>query len=286
MKKGLLLYLNIPFCPEKCGYCSKEVYGISRCQSFLPEFLPAMERELCSAASDLEDHTVKAVWIGGGIAGHIFDRELGNLIRRLPKLFSMEEDAEITLKVHPGMVSAETLHTCDRAGINRLSIEYVTSIKTEYQTLGRFLDPDAMRITDLVLAPSHLERSYDVLVGIPGQSAASLRQTLSTAIGYRADHFSFYRLESETPEKTDELMAFAGSWLGEKGFSQYLPGHFARPGHTCRYHQYMDEQMEYLGFGPGAESFLDGIHSRNTSSLSAYLQHSGEPELLITKMWN
>jgi oxygen-independent coproporphyrinogen-3 oxidase len=283
MEKGILLYLNIPFCPKKCPYCYKNIHEFNgSCD--VQSYLPSLEREIRLTAEDLDDHVVKAVWIGGGIAGHIFDRELGTLIRQFPKWFAMDENAEITLKVHPGMVSAETLNACNRAGINRLSIEYVTAIKPEHQSLGRFLDPEAMRVTDMVLAPSHLKRSFDILVGIPGQTELSLKQTLQSVIGYQAGHISLYRLNGET-SSADGLAEYAGHYLAEQGFVNYLPDQFALPGQECQFRKLSAEDMEYLGFGPGAESYLDGIHSLNSQHLETYLKYSDEPERLIVKMW-
>jgi oxygen-independent coproporphyrinogen-3 oxidase len=285
MGKGILLYLNIPFCPKKCPYCHKHTYELNGSCN-VQAYLPALEREIRAAAEDLDDHEVKAVWIGGGIAGHIFDRELGTLIRQFPKLFNIEETAEITLKVHPGMVSAETLNACHRAGINRLSIEYVTAIKPEHQALGRFLDPEAMRITDMVLAPGRQKRSFDVLTGIPGQSELSLKKTLQTAIGYRAGHISLYRLDGTGDSSADALAEYAESILRENGFEQYLPDQFARPGEECQFRKYLAEGMEYMGFGPDAETCLDGIHSLNSGHLQTYLQYADRPERIIAKIWS
>lgn len=292
-RKGILLYLNIPFCPKHCGCCGR--YQADARSSAAKRYLPALERELQSAAAELEDHQVKAVWVGGGIAGHIFDEELGHLLHRLPEWFSVEEEAEITLKVHPGMVSAETLKACQRGHVTRVSIEYGTAVTAEYEALGRFLDTKAMDVTQMVLsADSTLKRSFDVLVGIPGQTERSMVYTLRQVLAYGAGHVSLfpyealpengeYKQSAACREIRSSLWKAAGHFLAEQGFAQYLPGQFALPGQECRYRRFEAGGMECWGFGPGAVSCLDGMRSVNTGSLEEYIRYADDPAKLVVQ---
>lgn len=302
---ALLLALNIPFCPRRCAYCTRPIQPLHTLDA-LPGYIAALRREVQAAAPDLEDHMVCAVWIGGGIAGHLFDEALGDLLQDMHRWYRFAPGAEITLKVHPGMFSAETLHTCRRGQITRLSLEYVTADPFESEALGRFLPPSVMDTTQLVLgAALSLRRSFDLLTGTPGQTPATLRRTLETVLRYGAGHVSLYpfRLEAgsayaaqhcqneqadqnslrrhlPTGPEADGLREAAAVWLREQGFVEYLPGRFALPGQESVFLQQEAAGCEQVGFGTGAKTLLDGSFSRNTFDIRRYTQYSPDPAKL------
>ena len=179
-KKPLLLYLDIPFCPGRCAHCAKP--ALEPRADWREGYIEALGRELRAQKDSLPDYEVKAVWIGGGIPGHMADPQLGELLRELPQILPLDPDAEITLKVHPGMFSVDTLELCRHGHVTRLSVEYVTRNSYEYENLGRFLAPDAMDTTRMVLGNSKLELSFDVLTGLPGQTDATLLESLGAAV--------------------------------------------------------------------------------------------------------
>lgn len=302
---SVLLALNIPFCPKRCAFCTRAVQPL-RTLDALPGYIAALRREVQASASDLADRTVTAVWVGGGIAGHLFDEALGDLLQDMRRWYTFAPDAEVTLKIHPGMFSAETLNTCRRGRVTRVSVEYATADPFESEALGRFLPPSVMDTTQLVLggAPA-LRRSFDLLTGAPGQTQATLRRTLETVLRYGPDHVALYpfRLEEGSayaashrqneaadqaslrrrlpggPE-ADALYAFAAGWLREQGFAEYLPGRFALPGGESRFLQQEAAGCEQVGFGAGAETRLDGVYSRNTADIALYTRCAPDPRRL------
>lgn len=305
-KKPLLLYLDIPFCPVRCRHCVKP--ALKPLPELRRAYLQALRREAEGSAGSVDDYEVQAVWIGGGIAGHMADEELGELLRQLPRWFPFCEEAEITLKVHPGMIGAETRKACRLGGVTRLSVEYVTKSLFESEALGRFLNPAAMEVSKMVLNGSLLRESFDVVAGLPGQTKTSLTESLEAALSYGAGHISLYplrlaagsALEQEWREKQEalqknprrrlaeaaELAALietGGHFLQERGMREYLPGHWAFPGNECRYLRLEAAGAECLAFGLGAVSCLEGIRSWNTAELAVYLRHSAEPGQIICR---
>ncbi len=301
-KKDLLLYLDIPFCPVHCAHCEKR--AIEPRAQWRVSYIRALSREIRAQAGSVPDYEVRAIWVGGGIPGHMADPELGELLHELPRIFPVAEDAEVTLKVHPGMVSTDTLDLCRRGRVTRLSVEYVTRNSFEYENLNRFLQPSAMDVTDMVLRPARVDRSFDILTGLPGQEISTLWESLNAVIAYGACHISIYplrlpegsdlRRRAETdpwhnnprrrlPGEEDclALTAFAGQFLNGHGFREYLPGRWALPGKECRYFELEEKGTEFLGFGLGAVTELDGIRSVNTDSFERYLRCSGSPDKLI-----
>lgn len=265
-------------------------------------YLEALSREIESAAADFRDCTVAAVWVGEGVAGHMFDEELGDLLRSLFRLFDMEADAEITCTVHPGMVSVETLNACRKGHVTRLAIEFETSNLREHAALGRFLDPSAMDTTSMVLgkaAREALSLEFSIAVGIPGQTSASLHRSIDQAIAYGASQVTLHPLEgigddcaeaaeaniqglaSVSDEQRAELLGFATAYLTMCGFEQYLPLLFAQPGARCRYYELDAQRCDMLGFGLGAQTRFAGTSAVNTTDLDTYLAYSAVPEKCI-----
>lgn len=300
MPSPLLLSLNIPFCPVRCAHCDKQNDVIG--DDALPDrYVDALYREAEAAAHAYDDCVIRAVCVGGGIAGHLFDEKLGELLHALHGWFRFAPDAEVSLNIHPGMFSTETLAAMQRGGVNRLNIEYISANAAECEPLERFLPPEAMRITNLVLANSDAVRSFDVLIGLPGQTSVTLRQTLDQALAYEARHFSLsslritpgtrfaerwvkqhahstsprYHLPSE--QERAALIAYAGEWMSRHGFSEYLPGKFALPGCRSVYLMGQSKSMPEIAFGAGACSRMDGVISCNIRSVEKYCQVSPDP---------
>lgn len=292
-KRQITLFLSTPFCPRVCSYCTRATYEAG--DPWLRRaYIEALGREIESAAGEFDDCTVAAVWVGGGIAGHMFDEELGNLLRSLPRMFDMAADAEITCTAHPGMVSVETLNACRRGRVTRLAIEYETASPSEWATLGRFLDPSAMDTTSMVLgtaARATLSLDFSLVVGISGQTTASLRRSIDQAIGYGAAHITVRLLDSSDAESASacveeraHLLGFATAYLTAHGFDQYLPLLFARPGARCRYRELEAGGCDVLGFGLGARTRFAGVRATNTTDLDTYLPYADVPDACIAEI--
>ncbi|MCD8348953.1 MAG: hypothetical protein LUD16_13630 [Lachnospiraceae bacterium] len=189
-KRNLLLYIDIPFCPVHCKHCGKIACAPS--SDLRHAYAQALREEIAASADSLPDYEISAVYIGGGIPGHMMDEDLGELLKDLSSWYNIAPDAEITLKVHPGMVSVETLNACRRGYVTRLSVEYVTHNSFEHEMLGRFLSPSAMDITHMILGGSRLDLSFDIIAGLPGQTRTSLLESIKKALSYGASHLSLY----------------------------------------------------------------------------------------------
>ena len=303
MQKPILLALNIPFCPCRCDYCDKGCHVIGDLQ-VLDRYADALMREVEASAHQYDDCQVQAVWVGGGMAGHLFDEKLGLLLRRMKEWFSFAPRAEITLKVHPGMVSTETLAAMRRGGVTRLSMDYVTANSFEAAPLGRFLPPSAMDVTHMVLAGAPVSMGFDILIGLPAQTQGTIVQTLERVLAYGARHVSLIplriapgtpfaekwvkenagstALRRHLPDKAEceAILRRADGWLMEHGFRAYLPGEYALPGEESTYLRMKAEGCEELAFGAGAVTRMDGICSRNIRAIGEYCRFSPDPQRL------
>lgn len=303
MPKPILLALNIPFCPCRCDYCDKGCRVIGDLQ-VLDHYADALMREVEASAHQYDDCQVQAVWVGGGMACHLFDEKLGLLLRRMKEWFSFAPKTEITLKAHPGMVSTETLAAMRRGGVTRLSLDYVTANSFEAAPLGRYLPPSAMDVTHMVLAGAPVAMGFDILIGLPAQTQGTIVQTLERVLAYGARHVSLIplrvvpgtpfaekwvrenagstALRRHLPDKAEceAIQRRADCWLGEHGFRAYLPGEYALPGEESTYLCLKAEGCEELAFGAGAVTRMDGICSRNIHAIGEYCRFSPDPQRL------
>lgn len=276
--RAMVVKMEIPFCPQVCPFCDKRVHEANDFQ-LLDAYADALYRELAFAAEDCQAYTVAAIKIGGGIAGHLFDEKLSEMLVWMRRHYHFAPDAEITLKIHPGMFSAQTLQTCRSAGINRLSVEYVTGDGTESERLGRFLPPQVMNVTKMVLGRYPVRLSFDVLCGLPGQSWATLRGTLEACMGYGATHIRLLPLRDHRGHSADgPWLEEAAQWLTSKGLIAYLPGMYAMPGEESRFDRLRCAGTPVLGLGAGALSTMEGIVSRNTQNVRDYCRYSPDPQ--------
>lgn len=292
----LILYLSVPFCPKPCAYCTRRTLDAGGSQ-LRYAYADALQRELEASAPDFQDAPVEAVWVGGGIAAHMFDDALGALLKRLPRLMPVAPDAEITITAHPGMVSVETLNACRRGGVSRLNLDFATANPAEYRRLGRFLDPSALDVTMTVLGSSALSLGFDLVVGIEGQTDESLRRSIDHVLKRGARHLSLFPLERGDGRDGDsdaaraawletraELLGFATALLTARGFTQYAPHRFAVAGEASRYLALEHAGANVLGLGLGARTRLDGVCSVNTDDLGRYLAHTGDPSTYIARV--
>jgi coproporphyrinogen III oxidase-like Fe-S oxidoreductase len=150
-----------------------------------------------------------------------------------------------------------------------------------------------------------MQRSFDVLIGAPGQTPATLIRTLENVCKYGAVHVALYPFRMEVGsryaanhrknEQADQaslrrhlpdaaevaaLRQTAENWLAEHGFAEYLSNHFAQAGCASRFLELEAAGCEQVGFGAGAETRMDGIYSKNTTNIEQYIRFSPDPEHL------
>lgn len=311
-KRVVAMTLAMPFYPVERSWAGGPLLLASEVDR--EAYVAALAREALGAAPDFGDCRVAAVQVGGtrgGIAGHMADDRLGNLLRSLRQSFDLASEdgapAEVTLSVHPGMVSASTVDACRRGHVTRLAVDFGTSSVTEWREAGRFLGPDAMQVTREVLGPaSKLDLAFTLWAGAPAQTQRSAAQTVADVLAFGAVHVTLEdfaldpasRLAAERAGHTDAwralpmhrlpaaeeraaLRAAMADALRQEGFAEYLPGRWALPGRESRWERMRARGCEELGFGLGARTLFDGVEARNTSDLSTYLRFSDNPEKCI-----
>jgi oxygen-independent coproporphyrinogen III oxidase len=275
------VYVHLPFCPYICPYCDFAKWPLRAAAA--RRYLDALHAEISREPFTPAD----TIYLGGGTPNAYDASSIEQLLVALQRRFPGAR--EVSIEVNPELVRPGDLEAYREAGITRLSIGVQSFEAREIQTLGRRHTVAQVKNAVAQARAARIDSvSLDLIFAVPGQTRASWRRTLRTAIALCADHLSAYGLtvEDGTPyaawrarepsaffddTREAELYAIAIEMLEAAGYEQYEISNFARPGHRCAHNLNYWANGEYVGLGVGAASYRDAIRSVHTRTLDDYV---------------
>ena len=296
MKKELGLYVHIPFCVKKCGYCD----FLSWCGTSEEKetYVQALLKEIESYREFARGYRVSTVFVGGGTPSVLEAGQMEVVLLNIQEVFELEKKPEITLEMNPGTVTEEKLQCYKENGVNRLSIG-LQSVKNEkLEVLGRIHSyEEFLESYELARKAGFTNISVDLISSIPGQKLEEWKEELAALSALSPEHISVYQLiiEAETPfyekyaeheellpdeEESREIYLWTGSFLKEQGYEQYEISNYAKPGKESRHNLKYWERGDYLGLGLGAASMVRNIRMSNTKDMKTYLERCGQPKTM------
>lgn len=265
------LYIHIPFCDGKCPYC--DFYSMRGTAASMDAYTDAV----CAALRDWGARTsdpVDTVYFGGGTPTLLGADRLNRMLDAAFAAFSVVPGAEITAEANPGFAQEALFRAMKTGGFNRLSMGLQSADAAELRFLGR--RHTAAQAAAAVYAARNAgftNLSLDLMLGLQGQTADSLRRSIDFCAALDVPHISAYLLKVEPHTvfgtHADKLMLpdddaqaalyhTACDALRAHGYAQYEISNFARPGFASRHNLKYWHDEPYLGIGPAAHSFLDG----------------------------
>ena len=272
---GFGLYIHWPFCLAKCPYCDFNSHvrqGIDH-----GRWRRALLRELAHFAEKTPGRRLTSIFFGGGTPSLMAPDTLAALIEAASCHWDFSSDIEITLEANPTSSEAESFDAFAAAGVNRMSIGVQALDDEALAFLGRqHSAAEALRAVEL--ARRHVGNlSLDLIYARPGQTAASWRAEMASALAEAPDHISLYQLTIEEgtrfhaarrrgellelpEEEAAELFDMTREVLAEAGLPAYEVSNHARANAACRHNLTYWRYQDYLGIGPGAHGriTLDG----------------------------
>jgi putative oxygen-independent coproporphyrinogen III oxidase len=279
------LYVHLPFCAHRCGYCDFVTVVGRRGQH--GAYVDALLAELALERGVLAEE-VGTVFLGGGTPTFTDPSELARLLDALP----MAE--ELTVEANPETVTPALARLLRAGRVNRVSLGAQSFRPHLLSVLERAAGPDDVRRAVHTLRDAGFANiSLDLLYGIPGQSAADLDADLADALALEPEHLSCYELEAKpgtrfTHAHGDALVRQAEAMedyfervvdtLTGTGYRWYETANFcvepARAGGRdlrARHNLGYWTARDYLGVGVGAVSTVDGVRRRNSPGLRRYV---------------
>jgi len=281
------LYLHIPFCLRKCGYCAFNSQKIGRFD--LESYVEHMLSEMLLVTPPARK--LDSIYFGGGTPSLLKAGQLERLIQRGDDLFCLAANCEITLEANPGTVDPATLSAFKSSGVNRLSLGVQSFNDNFLEILGRPHNADQARhaFNDARKA-GFTNIGIDLMNSLPSQNSRDWETDLQQVIRLSPEHISVYGLTVEEgtpfyhrypdgcPEIPDEdisadMFEMADDLLTEAGYEHYEIANYARSGYRSRHNSGYWQRDGYQGVGVGAHSFFkdgNGVRFSNVSSLREY----------------
>ena len=265
--KPIGLYLHIPFCNGKCPYC--DFYSVNPRSEKVTAYVDALCREIDKAGGIYD-----TVYFGGGTPSLIGSDNIAKIIAHINRT----PDCEATLECNPSDTGSENsafdFSVVAKSGINRISMGLQSADNTERKILGRRGGCDDVERAIARAKNAGIENiSLDLMLGIPNQTAESLKKSIDFCKNSGAKHISAYilKIEEGTPfykikstlslpdeDETCDLYLSAVEMLEKAGYKQYEISNFSEKGFESRHNLKYWHCEEYLGIGASAHSFVDG----------------------------
>jgi oxygen-independent coproporphyrinogen III oxidase len=280
------LYVHIPFCKIRCGYC--DFFSVTD-TGLIGSFLDALSREIDTYREEFTEFDT--IYFGGGTPSLLSPARIESLLNKIRSTYHIMPDTEITVEINPADWGRTELGTLRSMGINRISIGVQSFDDNELVFLGRrHKRMHAMRTIEDALDAGFCNISIDLIYGLPGQTFEQWRVTLMEALRFEPAHLSCYELElkpdtplgirycrGEFPLRTEDsqynFFMKTSELLEESGYIHYEVSNFASgmekaSGHNRKYW----DHTPYLGLGPSAHSFNKGRRWWNHGSVKDYIR--------------
>ena len=285
------LYIHIPFCLKKCGYCDFVSY--ENCFDEAETYIGAVLQEM----EEYRGEKIDTVYVGGGTPTSLPEGLLEKLLGGVFACFDVAEDNEITVECNPKTADLAYLSSLRKVGYHRISIGVQSLHDEELTFLGRLHTArEAEESVQLAKLAGFSNISLDCMFGFPGQTEERFLESLRRIIALGPAHISSYSLilEENTPfyreyiagrlipmddELERDLYEKTVEVLGQSGYRRYEISNFARPGMEARHNVKYWTREPYIGLGAAAHSFYGGCRYANPAGLKDYYKRVQEGPL-------
>ncbi len=285
MYRSLGIYIHIPFCASKCGYC--DFYSLAGCDRLMPKYQDALVAHIRESYGALKSYEVDTVYFGGGTPSYYGAQRLAELWSELKNSGRVRRDAEVTLEANPDSARLKDLKLLHKEGFNRISLGAQSSNNDILKLIGR--RHNWLQVEQAVQAAREAgfdNLSIDLIYGLPSQTRADWADTLMKTIDLRPEHISCYglTLEKGTPmykyqgspflpsdDEQADMYLYAVDLLAHYGYAQYEVSNFAIKGYESRHNLGYWTLKDYLGFGAGAHSCIGGARFSYVRDADAYI---------------
>lgn len=270
--RNLGVYVHIPFCASKCGYCDFYSLAGEGCSRLMPKYQDALVEHIRESYPAMQGYYVDTVYFGGGTPSYYGAKRLIELWSELKLSGRVLKDAEVTLEANPDSARFKDLQKLRREGFNRLSLGVQSANNDLLKLIGRRHNWKQVETATLAAREAGFDNlSMDLIYGLPSQTAADWAETLMRVIELKPEHISCYGLTLEkgtpmyqyigspilpTDDEQADMYLYAVDLLEHYGYAQYEISNFAVRGFESRHNLGYWRMKDYLGLGAGAHSCM------------------------------
>ncbi len=290
--RELGLYLHVPFCTSRCGYCDFNTYtadelgpGASRAT-----YLDTALAELRLAQSVLGDavRPISMLFVGGGTPTLLPASDFARFLAVVRAEFGIVDGAELSIESNPESVDAMGLEQLRTAGFNRISFGMQSANTTVLKALDRKHSPGRVQhAVEEAKDAGFAHVNVDLIYGAPGETDEQWQQSLDAALEVEPDHISAYALivedgtalgaqvaRGDVVVANDDVMAhryvMADESFSAAGMQWYEVSNWAKPGGQCQHNLGYWTSQDWWGIGPGAHSHIGGVRWWNVKHPATY----------------
>jgi len=283
LTKTIGLYLHVPFCHARCGYC--DFVTFTGKEERIDEYVNDLCAEIALyGRQSPETHIeIPTIFFGGGTPSLLDPTHLRVILDSVRKHFSLVPGAEITLEANPESVTREKADGWRMAGVNRISLGLQAFDDALLKKMDRLHDVrQFVEAYGGVRTAGFTNVSVDLIYGFAEQTLDDWQKTLKETVRLQPEHLSLYalKIEEHTPfaargykindDHEAEMYEWARGYLKSEGYDHYEISNFSRPGKECRHNLIYWRQEDYLGLGVGAVGCVEGLRWENHKNLNDY----------------
>ena len=286
MERMLGIYIHIPFCASKCSYC--DFYSLAGHESKMDKYQSARLKHIEETAPQMEPYYIDTLYFGGGTPSFYGAKRICEIFNTLKRSAKVLKSAEVTVEMNPDSVTQEDLKMLRAEGVNRISLGVQSANDDILRLIGRrHTIKQAEQAVRMARAEGFDNISIDLIYGLPSQTKNDWADTLSKSIALRPAHFSCYGLKVEdgTPmckyrgspflpsdDEQADMYLYMTEILEHYGYPQSEISNFSLPSKESKHNLKYWRLDDYMGFGPGAHSCVDGLRYSYVRNLDKYIE--------------
>ena len=294
------VYVHIPFCRVRCGYCDFNTYTATELQdASQSNFADVLIKEIRLSrgvirAAEVASRPITSVFFGGGTPTQLPAADLVKILSELRDVFGLADNCEVTTEANPDNIDESYLAELVEGGFNRISFGMQSAVPEVLATLERTHNPDSVAKNVAIAKKLGFQTSVDLIYGAPGETMEQWQSSVEAALAMNSEHISAYALivepatklarqirSGEKPEPDEDLQADKYEWLDQRlakaGFNWYELSNWSKNESAASAHNiaYWAGQ-DWWGFGPGAHSHVAGKRWSNMKHPTTYAKLLGE----------
>jgi oxygen-independent coproporphyrinogen-3 oxidase len=272
-KDALFLYVHLPFCEMRCGFCN--LFTIANPQSDIVDaYLQTLERETMAIKAHIAPQAFAQMAVGGGTPSFLQPHQLEKLFTIIRKSGARPENMPSSFEVSPATVTREKLRLLNEQGIDRISMGVQSFVETEVKALGRpQKNNEVYAALDLLKQYPFATVNIDLIYGAYGQTLSSWLHSVQEVIRYEVEEVFMYplyvrpltgitKLEQQQEDNRFIFYREAKQLLLSSGYRQVSMRMFRKEGltHKQTARSYSCQEDGMIGLGAGARSYTRSVH--------------------------